>query len=59
VLGAKARALLEGRSHAAIEDIRALAPPTLRHRVLLNYKAEAEGVTVEDCIAALLEKISV
>ena len=59
VLGAKARALLEGRSHAAIEDIRALAPPTLRHRVLLNYKAEAEGVSVEDCIRALLEKISV
>ncbi len=58
VLGAKARALLEGRSHAAIEDIRALAPPTLRHRVLLNYKAEAEGVSVEDCIRALLEKIS-
>ena len=57
VLGAKARALLEGRSHAAIEDIRALAPPTLRHRVLLNYKAEAEGVSVEDCIRALLEKI--
>ena len=57
VLGAKARALLEGRSHAAIEDIRALAAPTLRHRVLLNYKAEAEGVSVEDCIRALLEKI--
>jgi MoxR-like ATPase len=57
VLGAKARALLEGRSHAAIEDIRALAPPTLRHRVLLNYKAEAEGVTVEDCIRVLLDKI--
>jgi MoxR-like ATPase len=57
VLGAKARALLEGRSHAAVEDIRALAPPTLRHRVLLNYKAEAEGVSVEDCIRALLDKI--
>ncbi len=57
VLGAKARALLEGRSNAAIEDIRALAPPTLRHRVLLNYKAEAEGVSVEDCIRALLDKI--
>lgn len=57
VLGAKARALLEGRSHAAVEDIRALAAPTLRHRVLLNYKAEAEGVSVEDCIRALLEKI--
>ncbi len=58
VLGAKARALLEGRSHAAIEDIRALAAPTLRHRVLLNYKAEAEGVSVEDCIGALLDKIT-
>lgn len=58
VLGAKARALLEGRSHAALEDIRALAAPTLRHRVLLNYKAEAEGVSIEDCIAKLLEKVS-
>jgi MoxR-like ATPase len=57
VLGSKARALLEGRSHAAIDDIRALAAPTLRHRVLLNYKAEAEGVSVEDCIAELLKGI--
>lgn len=57
VLGAKARALLEGRAHATTEDIRALAPPTLRHRVLLNYKAEAEGVTVNDCIEALLKSV--
>jgi MoxR-like ATPase len=57
VLGAKARALLEGRSHATTEDIRALAAPTLRHRVLLNYKAEAEGVSIEDCIDALLKSI--
>ncbi len=57
VLGAKARALLDGRDHANSEDIRALAAPTLRHRVLLNYKAEAEGVTVEDCIRSLLEAI--
>lgn len=57
VLGSKARALLEGRSHASIDDIRALAAPTLRHRVLLNYKAEAEGISVEDCIQALLQKI--
>lgn len=57
VLGAKARALLDGRDHATTTDIRALAAPTLRHRVLLNYKAEAEGVTVEDCIASLLETI--
>jgi MoxR-like ATPase len=57
VLGAKARALLDGRDHASVSDIRALAPPALRHRVLLNYKAEAEGVTVEDCIRSLLETI--
>lgn len=55
VLGAKARALLEGRSHATVDDIRALAPPALRHRVLLNYKAEAEGVTVDNCIQELLK----
>lgn len=58
VLGAKARALLEGRAHATVDDIRALAAPTLRHRVLLNYKAEAEGVTVEDCIETLLKEVS-
>lgn len=57
VLGAKARALLEGRSHATTEDIAVLAAPTLRHRVLLNYKAEAEGVTVEDCIENLVKNV--
>lgn len=57
VLGAKARALLEGRSHVTSDDIRALAAPTLRHRVLLNYKAEAEGVTIEDCVGELLAHV--
>ncbi len=57
VLGAKARALLQDRAHASVEDIRFLAAPTLRHRVLLNYRAEAEGVTIEDCISNLLETI--
>ena len=57
VLGSKALALLQGRSHASIDDIRELAAPTLRHRVLLNYRAEAEGVSVEDCIATLLADI--
>jgi MoxR-like ATPase len=57
VLGAKARALLAGRSHATFEDIRALANPVLRHRVLLNYRAEAEGVTMEKLIADLVEKV--
>lgn len=57
VLGAKARALINGQSHVRHEDIRALAPPVFRHRILMSYKAEAEGVTVEDCIARLLEEI--
>jgi MoxR-like ATPase len=55
VLGAKVRALLKGRAHVTVEDIRALAHPTLRHRILLNYRAEAEGVTVGDVIKRLLE----
>jgi MoxR-like ATPase len=55
VLGAKARALLHGRVHVAVEDIQALAYPTLRHRILLNYRAEAEGVTTAEIIRRLLE----
>jgi MoxR-like ATPase len=55
VLGAKARALLQGRAHVAVEDIQALAYPTLRHRILLNYRAEAEGITVAEIIRRLLE----
>jgi len=55
VLGAKARALLQGRSHATMQDVQELAAPVLRHRVLLNYKAEAEGITVETIVRRLLE----
>jgi len=55
VLGAKARALLHGRAHVTVEDIQTLAYPTLRHRILLNYRAEAEGVTVESVVKRLLE----
>jgi MoxR-like ATPase len=57
VLGAKARALLHGRTHATIEDIQTLAYPTLRHRILLNYRAEAEGVTVESVVKKLIETV--
>ncbi len=57
VLGAKARALLMERAHVTYEDIRALASPTLRHRILLGYKAEAEGITVDDVIRQLLETV--
>jgi len=57
VLGAKARALLQGRSHAGPEDIRALAAPVLRHRILVNYRAEAEGINSEEIIRRLLESV--
>ena len=57
VLGAKARALLQSRTHVAAEDIRALAGPVLRHRILVNYRAEAEGKNVETIIGRLLETV--
>ena len=57
VLGAKVRALLQGRAHVTLEDLRTLAAPTLRHRILLNYRAEAEGLRVEDMIRRLLETV--
>ena len=57
ILGAKARALLNGRAHVTVADIQALAVPTLRHRVLLNYRAEAEGVRVDDVIQRLLDAV--
>ena len=56
-LGAKARALLNGRSHVTKEDIIALAAPVLRHRVLVNYRAEAEGVSVGKVIERVLAEV--
>ena len=57
ILGAKVRAVLQGRSHVIIEDIQKLATPTLRHRILTNYRAEAEGVSVENIIQKLLDHV--
>ena len=57
VLGAKARALLRGRSHVSFEDIQAMSLPVLRHRVLINYRAEAEGVTVTNLVERLLKSV--
>ena len=57
VLCAKARALLHGRLAATREDVQALALPVLRHRLLLNYHAEAEGKRVADVVAALLQAV--
>ncbi len=57
VLGAKVRALLHDRAHVTAEDIRALAYPTLRHRILLNYRAEAEGITAETLVDRLVASV--
>ncbi len=59
VLGAKARALTQGRVHASFEDVRALARPVLRHRILTNFHAEAEHVTTDALIDDLLEAVPV
>lgn len=55
LLGAKVRAVFRGRYNVSIEDIRALAPVVLRHRVLTNFYAESENITVEHIIQKLLE----
>ena len=59
VLGAKARALLEGRVHVTLDDIRALIKPTLRHRILVGYRAEADGVSVDTVIERLIAAVPV
>ncbi|MEX1017949.1 MAG: MoxR family ATPase [Phycisphaeraceae bacterium] len=57
VLGGKARAILDGRTHVTVDDIRHVAPPVLRHRLIPNFNAEADGVTTDDLIDRLLEHI--
>ena len=57
VLGAKAKAILDGRPSPNINDIQSLAFPILRHRVLPNFNAEAEGLKVEDILTRLLDTI--
>ena len=57
VLGGKARALLQGRYHVDREDIRALALPVLRHRMVTNFHAEAQKITSDQLIARLLETV--
>jgi len=57
ILGAKARAVLRGRVHVILEDLQSLLAPVLRHRILINYRAEAEGITVEHVVQQLIETI--
>jgi MoxR-like ATPase len=56
-LGGKARALTQGRYHVSFDDIRALAHPVMRHRVLLNFHAESEGITTDQIIDQLIEVV--
>jgi MoxR-like ATPase len=59
VLGAKARAVLHGRYYAGCDDVRAVAAPVMRHRILTNFNAEAEGVKPDDVVRRLIETVAV
>jgi len=56
VLTAKARAFLRGRNHVSWEDVEAMAPPVLRHRIILDFRAEREGRTADDVVSQLLDE---
>ena len=57
ILGGKARALLQGRTHVSFDDIRALARPVLRHRILINFQAQSEKVTTDKLVERLLDAV--
>ena len=55
IIGAKTRTLMQGRTHVTIEDIQALAKPGLRHRIVVNFAAESDGITSDSIVDALLQ----
>jgi len=57
ILGAKALALIEGRFNVSVNDVRAVAHPTLRHRMFTNFNADSEGITVENIITSLIREV--
>jgi len=57
ILGAKGNALVEGRVHVSYEDIEAVIYPSLRHRLILNFQADAENVSADQILAALIKKL--
>jgi MoxR-like ATPase len=57
VLAAKARALITGKNHVSLDDIKAMAYPVLRHRIILNFEAERKGLTPDGAIKLLLDKV--
>ncbi len=58
VLGAKARAVMQSRTTPDIEDVRAVAYPVLRHRLVTNFHAEADGVTTDELVRRLLDTVA-
>jgi len=58
ILGAKIRAILDHRYHVAKEDIRALAPSVLRHRLILNFEGQAEGIATDSVIDEILKAVA-
>jgi MoxR-like ATPase len=59
VLAGKCRALVDGRAAVSIDDLRAVAPASLRHRLIMNFEASAEGVTPDDVVANLVRTLPV
>ena len=57
ILASKARALIQGRNHVSNEDLNLLAYPVLRHRIILNFEAERKGMSVDDAIKSILDKV--
>ena len=57
VLAAKVRALLNGRANVSIEDLRSVVLPAMRHRVLLNFEGEAEGMTTDQILTHVVETL--
>ena len=57
LIGAKAHALLDGRVHVSIDDIRYVAYPVLRHRLVTSFSAESDGLTRDDLISKLIESV--
>jgi MoxR-like ATPase len=57
ILAAKCRAFLDGRSSVSITDLKSVALPALRHRLILNFEASAEGVTADRIVANLIETL--
>jgi MoxR-like ATPase len=58
ILGGKVTALLAGRYNVAFEDLRTVAPAALRHRILLNFEGQAEGISPGDVVAAVLDGVA-